>query len=276
LRPVTRALLRLLERTRLLRPAWRAVEAARGWRGRGLDQGRRIAPDGLPLPPTRLVVLVAGTPEPEWFLESGALAARSIRDALGNAGVELERLGAILDFGCGCGRVLRHWASLDGPEIWGTDYNERLVAWCRDNLPFARVSRNELEPPLPLEAERFDLVYGLSVFTHLPERLQHAWMAELRRVVKPGGHVLLTAHGRHYLDRLHEEERQRFLAGELVVRWERVAGTNLCAAYHPQSWVAERLAGDFELVEFVPEGARGNPHQDLYLLRKPVVATTPA
>ena len=267
---MTRTLLRLLERTRLLRPAWRAVEALRAWRGRGLEQ-ERVAPDGLPLPPTRLVVLVAGTPEPEWFLESGALAADSIRAALVKAGVELERLGAILDFGCGCGRVLRHWSTLEGPEIWGTDYNERLVAWCRDNLPFARVERNELEPPLPLEADRFDLVYGLSVFTHLPERLQHAWMDELRRVVTPGGHLLLTTHGRHYLDRLHEEERQRFLAGELVVRWERVAGTNLCAAYHPQAWVTEQLASDFELVEFVPEGAQGNPHQDLYLLRKPAL-----
>ena len=89
--------------------------------------------------------------------------------------------------------------------------------------------------------------------------------------MKPGGYVLFTAHGRRYLERLSEEEQQRFTAGELVVRWDRVAGTNLCAAYHPQSWVVERLAADFELVEFVPEGARGNPHQDLYLLRKPAL-----
>jgi SAM-dependent methyltransferase len=268
---VTRALLRLLEQARLLRPAWRLVEAFRAWRGRGLEQGARIAPDGLPLPPTKLIVLVAGTPEPEWFLESGALAARSIRSALAKAGAELERMGSILDFGCGCGRVLRQWAHLDGPEVWGTDYNERLVAWSRENLPFARVGQNALEPPLPHEDEQFDLVYALSVFTHLPEPLQHAWMAELRRVVRPGGFILFTAHGRRYLERLDEEERERFLAGELVVRWDRVAGTNLCAAYHPESWVQEQLARDLELVELVPEGARGNPHQDLYLLRRPAL-----
>ena len=266
---MTRAILRLLQRVRLLRPAWRLVELTRTWRGRGLEQGVRAGSDGLPLPPGRLIVLVAGTPEPEWFLESGALAARSITTALGKAGVELERMGAILDFGCGCGRVLRQWAHLGGPEIWGTDYNERLVSWCRDNLPFAHLTRNALEPPLPLEDGQFDLVYGLSVFTHLPLRLQHAWMAELRRVVRPGGFVLFTAHGRRYLDRLQEAEREQFLAGELVVRWEHVAGTNLCAAYHPQEWVQRELARDLELVEFVAEGARGNPHQDLYLLRRP-------
>jgi SAM-dependent methyltransferase len=266
---VRRTLLQVLERTRLLRPAWRGVEALRAWRGRGLETSEPVAPDGLPLPPTRLRVLVAGTPDPEWFLEGGALAARSIRSALATGGVELERLGAILDFGCGCGRVLRQWAHLDGPEVCGTDYNERLVAWCRENLPFARLAENRLEPPLAFEDERFDLVYGLSVFTHLTERLQHAWIEELRRVTKPGGHVLFTAHGRSYVDRLQEDEQRRFLAGELVVRWEQVAGTNLCAAYHPQAWVVERLAPRFELVEFVPEGALGNPHQDLYLLWKP-------
>jgi hypothetical protein len=31
------------------------------------------------------------------------------------------------------------------------------------------------------------------------------------------------------------------------------------------------LAPDLELVEFLPEGALGNPHQDLYLLRKPAL-----
>ena len=267
---MTRAILRLLERLRLLRPAWRAYEAYRGWRGPPRkDAG--TAPDGLPLPPTRLIVLIAGTPEPEWFLESGALAARSIRSALGKAGVDLDRLDSILDFGCGCGRVLRQWARVEGPEIWGSDYNERLVTWCRENLPFAHVARNELEPPLRFEDEKFDLVYALSVFTHLPERLQHLWMAELRRIVRPGGFVLFTTHGRRYLDRLQESERERFLAGGPVVRWEHVAGTNLCAAYHPQSWVQESLARELELVEFIPEGAQGNPHQDLYLLRRPTL-----
>ena len=241
---MTRTLLRLLERDT---PAAAGVACRRGAAHLARSRARaatRIAPDGLPLPPTKLIVLVAGTPEPEWFLESGALAARSIRGALGKAGVELERMGAILDFGCGCGRVLRQWAHLDGPEIWGTDYNERLVAWCRENLPFAQLRQQRARAAARLSRTSSSTSSTrLSVFTHLPERLQHAWIAELRRVVEPGGFVLFTAHGRRYLERLDEEERQRFLAGELVVRWERVAGTNLCAAYHPQSWVESGSRG---------------------------------
>ncbi|MGY1688890.1 class I SAM-dependent methyltransferase [Geodermatophilus sp. SYSU D01105] len=51
-------------------------------------------------------------------------------------------------------------------------------------------------PPLPFDDGRFDLVLGYSVFTHLPVDHQDAWLAELRRVTRPGGLLLLTVHGR--------------------------------------------------------------------------------
>ena len=64
-----------------------------------------------------------------------------MRAILARSGVTIERLGAILDFGCGAGRVLRHWKSLEGPALHGTDYNPELVAWCAASLPFAHVPR---------------------------------------------------------------------------------------------------------------------------------------
>lgn len=210
---------------------------------------------------------VAGTPDVDWFLESGRLAADSIAEILERAGRPLEQVSALLDFGCGCGRVVRHWASLAG-EVHGTDANPELVDWCRRNLPFARFQANGLEPPLAYEDSAFDLVYALSVLTHLPETLQHAWMAELRRILEPGGHLLLSIHGEAYAGRLSAAELKRFRAGEVVVRWEQVAGTNLCTAFHPEQYVRRRLADGFELVELVPRGARGNPDQDLVLLRR--------
>ena len=64
------------------------------------------------------------------------------------------------------------------------------------------------------------------------------------------------------------DQRERFERGELVVRWAEIAGTNLCSAYHPERYLRETFADGFELVELVPEGALGNPTQDLVLLRK--------
>ncbi len=260
---VKAAALRLLRRLGLLGPGFRAFERIQAFRA-----GRDPVPDdGLPLPPAQLRVRVAWTADAHWFLESGRLAADAIRSALARHGRSVERLESLLDFGCGCGRVTRHWVDLPG--VAGSDTNADAVAWCRLNLPFARFETNGLEPPLAYADESFDLVHALSVFTHLPEELQLEWMQELRRVLRPGGLLLLTTHGRAYLDRLDPDERARFEAGEIVVRWAEVPGTNLCSAYHPVAALRERLGTGFVLLEHVEEGAMGNPRQDQSLLRRP-------
>ena len=113
-------------------------------------------------------------------------------------------------------------------------------------------------------------MYAFSVFTHLTEALQVAWMKELARILKPDGHLLISTHGESYARRLNAEERQRFTAGQLVVKNNLSApGSNTCSAYHPAAYVQEKLADGLTVVDFVPEGAKGNPSQDLYVLRRP-------
>jgi SAM-dependent methyltransferase len=262
---VKTSLLRLLQRARLLGPAYRAYESLQARRA---PRGEEATDAGLPVPPAPLRVRVAGTADLDWFVEGGRLGADAVRDALARAGVHLAGLDAMLDFGCGCGRVTRYWADFEGHSVAGSDQDAVAVAWCRENLPFARFETNALAPPLAFASGAFDVVYALSVFTHLTEELGLAWRDELRRVLRPGGHLLLSTHGGHYRDRLDAEEGARFDRGELVVRWESVAGTNLCSAFHPEAYVRDALSEGFEVVDFQPEGARGNPHQDLVLLRK--------
>jgi SAM-dependent methyltransferase len=225
------------------------------------------APDGQPIPPFRLRILVAASPDIGWFLESGRRGAESIHASLERNDLELARVAPILDFGCGCGRVTRHWAR-KGVEVHGSDLKPKLVAWCRARFAFATFASNALAPPLDYADGLFGFVYALSVFTHLPDNLQEPWMQELRRVLRPGGHLLLTTHGAHYLDELTEDERRRFGAGQLVVRRDDRPGSNVCGVYHPEAHVRERLAKGFSVVEFVPKGALGNPWQDQWLLRR--------
>jgi len=260
------ALLGLLGRIRLLEPSYRTYERVRATR---LPHGpQATAEDGLPVPPPHLIVRVAGTPDVSWFLESGRLAAESIAELVERAGRPIASLDSMLDFGCGCGRVVRQWAGL-GVNVCGSDLSGAAVDWCRENLPFARFETNGLSPPLAFTDGSFDLAYALSVLTHLPEAIQHDWMDELRRVVRPDGLALVTTHGERYLERLDADEQRRFRAGELVVRWGEVPGTNLCTTFHPPSWVREQLLPHgFEEVSFVPEGAAGNPYQDVFLLRR--------
>jgi SAM-dependent methyltransferase len=208
------------------------------------------------------MVRVAGTADAEWFLRSG----RAAYDAIA-AQVPLTTIGSVLDFGCGCGRVTRYWADFPG-SVCGTDLDQPAVEWCRANLRFERFEVNGLEPPLAFGDESFDLVYALSVFTHLTEGLQLSWRDEVRRVLRPGGLLLVTTHGSSYRPRLEAEELERFDRGELVVRWSDLPGSNLCSAYHPRPYLEGTFADGFELLELVPEGALGNPTQDLVLLRR--------
>ena len=234
------------------------------------------APDGLPLPPPSLRFLAVGATDTGTFIRGGETVARMITQTLARQGVGMQQLGALLDFGVGCGRVLRNWKDLatQGVEVHGTDYNPKLVAWCRRGLPFASFEINELAPPLPYPEARFDLVYAYSVFTHLPAELQPAWVQEVRRVLRPAGLLLFTTHGAPFAKvRLSTEELERFDRGELVVRAPTAAGTNPYAAFHPERYVRDRLAEGFTVLDFV-EGAGpsaasgGRVRQDVHLLRK--------
>ena len=231
------------------------------------------AEDGLPAPPPEMVALVAGWIKPTEFLQYGRYAATWITEMLARNGVDPRELGAVLDFGCGCGRVIRHWPQLTDGQLYGSDYNSHLVGWCKENLPFGDFRVNDLEPPLPFEDDTFDFVYSLSIFTHLDARLQLPWMEELTRVVKPGGLLLPTFHGRSRLEYMRMEGQYEkiapgFEAGELVVIDSDRADSNECAAYHPERYIREVLTRGLEIVDFSPSGAL-DIQQDAVLLRKP-------
>jgi len=264
----------------LVAKAWGRVRQWSGWLSQRLRGGpsRRSertqvqAPEqDWPLPPGRLMHLVGNTDDPDWFLGSGYCASQDLRSLLIGHNVPLPSLGAVLDFGCGVGRVIRHWADLPeyGVEVIGTDTNPKLIAWCRQNLTFARFAVNRLDGQIAAEDNTIGLAYAFSVFTHLSESYQQHWMRELARVLRPGGLLLLTVHGDAYRSELTAEPAERFDRGELVVVGTHREGSNHCVAFHPPGYVTSNLAAGWHLLEFQPRAARGNPYQDVYLLRKP-------
>lgn len=259
------------QRTGTLARNWSRVRrlSNRAWqRVQGMPLRASCRKLGQPVPPGRLIHLVAGTEDVTWFLESGAVAAQSVCEILGKHGRAMEAFTRILDFGCGVGRVMRHWSALRGPALHGADYNPDLITWCRENLPFAQFQVNGLDRRLIAEDATFDFIYALSVFTHLSESVQHFWMDELTRVLCPGGYLLITTHGARYLEQLTPQEQAEFHAGQVVVRNTSREGSNHCASFHPESYVRTTLARNLDVLDFIPEGALGNPRQDVYLLKK--------
>ena len=222
----------------------------------------------LPIPPYWARMLVTGSANIPAFLDFGRRGFDCIRETLERNGTPIGGLKDVLDFGCGCGRVIRYWNGFADTRIYGTDMNEYLVETCRRCVPFAQVSKNSMVGMLDYVDQSFDLVYAFSVFTHLDIKAQKAWRDEFRRILRPGGILLLSVHGNAYNERLVGQEREDFNSGRPVVRLGQYPGGNLCVSFHPEAYVRETLAEGFEIVDAVPEGAKGNPPQDLYMLRR--------
>jgi SAM-dependent methyltransferase len=212
------------------------------------------------------------------WLRAGQVDARLIRELLERNNAPIGGLSSALDFGCGCGRVARWWADLDTTRLSGCDYDGALTDWCRRNLPFLRVKTNPTMPPLPFRRESFQLVYAISLFTHLTADAQRHWFADVARVLAPGGLFLFTVHGERFLSYLNDRQRRRFEEGELVVLHPELSGEEACSAFHPPSYVREALlpSAGLELVEAGYEDQAGDcaespmALQDNYLVRKPL------
>ena len=176
----------------------------------------------------------------------------------------------ILDWGCGPGRIIRHMPSLldESCSFYGTDYNKKYVTWCSENIPEVTFRPNQLEPPLPFEDNELDIIYGISIFTHLSESMHYAWFNEFMRVLKPGGVLFLTLHGKVFKVKLSETEQQQFDEGHLVVLSNSKEGHRTFGAFHPVPFV-EKMAADSRILEFV-EGVvkNGKPQQDIWIFQK--------
>lgn len=176
----------------------------------------------------------------------------------------------LLDWGCGPGRIIRHLPPLldKSCRCYGTDYNAKYINWCSGNIPEVTFRLNRLEPPLPFENNKFDVIYGISIFTHLSEKMHYVWFNELMRVLKPGGILFLTLHGLAFRTKLPEKYQRQFDAGQLVVLSNSKEGHRTFAAFHPGKFV-EKLAGENDILEFV-EGTviKNKPQQDVWIFRK--------
>jgi len=230
---------------------------------------RRAA--GQPLPPVKKIYAVIGAGPPGSAAFRYAFVGQQTYDMilailLAND-VDVE--GAVLDFGCGSGRVIR-WFRDHPYDVVGSDYNPHLIDWCRSHLQGFRFEVNGVDPPLAHPEGRFALVYAMSVFTHLDEDRQRAWLRELRRITAAGGHLVVTTHGTRFWNALTPEERVRFDAGEAVVHMaESRVGSNIYSTFQSGDHFRAVVNGaELEVVDYIPWGAFGGRGQDLWLLRR--------
>ncbi|MCH2033620.1 MAG: class I SAM-dependent methyltransferase [Tenacibaculum sp.] len=179
---------------------------------------------------------------------------------------------SILDWGCGTGRVLRHLPSIAGNNnrYFGCDYNPKYVKWCSENLENIDFKLNEVTPPLEYENKKFDLVYGISIFTHLSLEQHHTWFEELHRILKPNGILFLTTHGNAHQFKLTDKESIKYDKGELIVHDFKKEGNRLFSSYQPESFMTEITERyNLSTLKHIPgEITNGKPQQDVWIFKK--------
>lgn len=111
----------------------------------------------------------------------------------------------VLDFGSGAGRTLRQFLpEAERGEFWGADIDGPSIEWLREHLAPLNGWHCGTWPPLGIEHGTFDLIYTVSVFTHLTDNYTPMAL-ELHRLLKPGGLLIVSYMGRWNSDRFAKE-----------------------------------------------------------------------
>jgi SAM-dependent methyltransferase len=171
----------------------------------------------------------------------------------------------VLDFGCGAGRTLKHFLpEAEQAEFWGVDIDDTSVQLLQDTVcPPLHVMRSEYMPPLDLDGGSFDLIWSISVFTHLTDN-SLPWLVELHRILKPGGLLIATYMGRWTSELLAGEPWDEDRVGMNVLRHNHPAADGAPLTMISDWWLRDHWGRAFEVLKIEP-----NIHnQSWALLRK--------
>ncbi|SFE77426.1 class I SAM-dependent methyltransferase [Spirosoma endophyticum] len=225
------------------------------------------------IPPANLQIRVSGSYYTDFFLHGQSLINK-MNHGLAASGVDrtLTQFENVLDFGCGCGRTLIPLAmrSINAKGIHGVDIDAEAVTWLTEH--YSQVGSVKLNPSWPTmlhDDQTFDLVFAISVFTHLPEDMEHAWLADISRVLRQGGYALLTIHGDAFFHQLTPAAVQTVQQEGFFYASDDTCTDGLPQfyknSYHTESYIQERWSQYFDVINVIPTGI---DQQDLVILRK--------
>jgi SAM-dependent methyltransferase len=207
------------------------------------------------------------------FMRAGRNCYRPIKAAIARYNQRPEPL-RVLDFGSGAGRVLQYFAR-ENLQLYACDVDATAIQYLQKSFPAVSSRVSHYEPPLPYENGLFDIVYSVSVWTHLAPHLQLPWLLEMDRILMPGGLGLLTTIGPFGYRRgshlsavtfsLEELMRNGFCYSEYKAK-DRSAGPSYGAAYHTAAYVMKEWGKYVDVLE-VQEGVVDDLN-DLVVLRK--------
>jgi hypothetical protein len=128
-----------------------------------------------------------------------------------------------------------------------------------------------------LDACSVDLLYGISVFTHLSEYHRHLWLSEIARVLRPGGCAILTTHGEFVVFGDYASSGSVPISTPFVEKFgffdgvpDKALGDDMDwyyrTSYHSRRYLNDNWARYLDIVDIIP--ASNAFRQDFVVLRK--------
>jgi SAM-dependent methyltransferase len=147
-----------------------------------------------------------------WYRGMRATAASVLGD---------EPLGQLLDAGCGTGGWAAFLTDLrpDGPDVFGCDFHPFAASLAAPRLG-GNVVRASVDT-LPFADASFDTVTSIDVLYHQSVASDAAAIAEMARVVRPGGRVLVQVPAYDWLRGRHDDDvatRERYTSAAVASR----------------------------------------------------------
>lgn len=222
---------------------------------------------GFILPPWGISYDAYAGLNPQDYMNLGVFHAKKIASFLQKYSQKQKMV--ICDWGCGPMRVLRHLPEFVGKKhtFIGLDYNRETISWAKSSFPDIEFKLNNLNPPLPLEDSSVDVIYCISVFTHLSEDVFKAYVSDIYRALKKGGILIATLHGDRNSTRLLRAELEKYNKGEFVVRDKVEEGKRIFASYHPEAFVNVAF-NQFFVEEHDDSDDEWNFQQDWWVFKK--------
>ena len=175
----------------------------------------------------------------------------------------------VYEWGCGPARLMRHLAKyLPDKKIslYGTDVNPKSVRWCQQHFPNMTFARNSSLPPVSFGDRFFDVIYAISVFTHLSGHGFISWLQELGRLLVTNGIIILTTHGQNFMEMMLPREKELFLKEQIVVRQQIAEGKKWYSTFHPKQFVQKSLPDNLHLAAHLENSPLSS--QDVWVVRK--------
>jgi hypothetical protein len=146
-----------------------------------------------------------------YYFDDGGRSAAKLAGIVASLGYDPERKVKLLEFASGYGCVSRHLKKLRQFDLVSCDIHAEAIDFLRNQVGVKAIQSahvpEQFAPP-----EKYDVVFALSFFTHMPRITWGRWLRSLYNTLNVGGYLIFTTHGQKIWEGQKKHDDQHGIA----------------------------------------------------------------